>query len=60
MTKHTGTDPEAYAQLTAELAEIRSAAAEVVRISDRKHEAWDRLKAVMLASGSEVNDAPAE
>ena len=53
MTKHTGTDPEAYAQLTAELAEIRSAAAEVVRISDRKHEAWDRLKAALSAGEKE-------
>ena len=36
-----------YEALEAKLATLVKASKEVVRISDRKHDAWDRLKAVI-------------
>ena len=38
---------EDYEALEAKLAALVEAAEEVVRISDRKHDAWDKLKAAI-------------
>ena len=41
---------ENYEALEAKLAALVTASEEVVRISDRKHDAWDRLKSAIAAA----------
>lgn len=47
------TDPKdkRIEELERDLKEMREALAEVVRISDRKHNAWDRAHAILAKTG---------
>lgn len=53
MNAHPAPSADRVAALESQLAACREAAAEVVRISDRKHDAWDKLKAALSAGEKE-------